>query len=573
MQQTELPKHLWEFNQPEKEIVQELARAMEMPPFVAAVLVQRGFTDTESAISFLNPSLDDLHDPFLMDDMERAVERIRQALVSQEKVLVCGDYDVDGITSVALLKRSLPNSGIDVFTYLPNRLSEGYGFHEHSVCFAREIGATLMITVDCGITSRETVDYARQFGIDTIITDHHEQNGPLPNAVAVLNPKRENSSYPDDNLAGIGVAFKLVSALIQRGMLRFPITSMLELVALGTVADVAKLVGENRILVFHGLQALTHTSHAGLKALKKVAHIIPGRSMDPYTIGYQLGPRINAVGRLGAPEFALNLLLATSNQEAEQIARKMDQVNHKRQSIEEGILTTVRQEVDTMDLNAEPFIIVNGEDWHEGVIGIVASKITDRYFRPTCVITIKEGVGKGSGRSIPSFSLFDCLNQVSEHLIEFGGHQIAAGFRISPDKISDFKAACQAIAKKMLKPEDLIPSTEIDAQVEIQDVNFRSIRSLNRLAPFGLGNPKPKFLLKHLHHQYPPRLVGADGNHLKLTLASGNRYIDAIAFGFGQYFDKIVSAESLDVIATPEINQWNQRELLQLQIHDIRIYP
>lgn len=573
MQQTELPKNRWEYKQPDREVIQEIARSLELPFFVAAVLVQRGFTDTASVQRFLNPSLDDLHDPFLMNDMDRAVERIRQALVSQERILICGDYDVDGITSVALLKRSLPNSGIDVFTYLPNRLSEGYGFHEHSVCYAREIGATLMITVDCGVTSRDTVEYAKQFNIDTIITDHHEQNGPLPNAIAVVNPKRENSSYPDDNLAGIGVAFKLVSALIQRGMLQFPITSMLELVALGTVADVAKLIGENRILVYHGLQALTHTSHAGLKALKKVSHIIHGRTMDPYTIGYQLGPRINAVGRLGAPEFALNLLMAKSTNEAEQIARKMDQVNHKRQSIEEGILDSVRREVEMMDLDDEPFIVVHGEDWHEGVIGIVASKITDRYYRPTCVISIKDGTGKGSGRSIPSFSLFDCLSQVSEHLIEFGGHQIAAGFRIAPDKIKDFKTACLGIARKTLKPEDLIPTTDIDATVDIQDINFRSIRMLNQLAPFGLGNPKPKFLLKHLHHQFPPRAVGIDGNHLKLTLASGNRYIDAIAFGFGPFIDRITSAESLDVVATPEINHWNQRELLQLQIHDIRLYP
>ncbi len=574
MHKQELPKNLWEFKPPDKDIVQELARSLEMPCFVASVLVQRGFTDTDSANQFLNPSLDDLHDPFLMDDMDRAVERIRQALVSQEKVLICGDYDVDGITSVVLLKRSLPNSGIDVFTYLPNRLSEGYGFHEHSVSVAREIGATLMITVDCGITSRETVEYAKQFGIDTIITDHHEQNGQLPDAVAVINPKRENSSYPDDNLAGIGVAFKLVSALIQRGMLRFPITSMLELVALGTVADVAKLIGENRILVYHGLQALTHTSHAGLRALKKVAHIVQGRNMDPYTIGYQLGPRINAVGRLGTPEYALELMMSKSMPEAELLAKKMDQVNHQRQSIEEGILASVKREVELMDLDAEPFIVVHGEDWHEGVIGIVASKITDRYYRPTCVISIKDGIGKGSGRSIPSFSLFDCLNQASEHLIEFGGHQIAAGFRISPEKINDFKAACSKIARETLKPEDLIPSTSIDAQVEFQDINFQLDSYIEPTGSVRTGQPETQVSPEATSASLPaPRAVGVDGNHLKLTLASGNRYIDAIAFGFGQFFDKISSAESLDVVATPEINQWNQRELLQLHIHDIRLYP
>lgn len=568
-----LPKHLWEYESPDLDVVHELAQSLSMPNFVASVLVQRGLIEAEQVERFLKPSMDDLHDPFLLKDMDQAVERIRGAFVRQETILVCGDYDVDGITSVALLKRALPGAGCDVQTYLPNRLSEGYGFHEHSVEHARSIGARLMITVDCGITSRDTVEYAKQYGIDTIITDHHEQNGPLPDAVAVLNPKREDSTYPDDHLAGIGVAFKLVHALIQRKLLRFPITAMLELVALGTVADVANLTGENRVFVYNGLQALTHTSHPGLKALKKVAHVVHGRQMDPFTIGYQLGPRINAVGRLGSPEEALKLLLARDMNQAEQLAKLMDSINQKRQSIEEGILNKVKAEVEKMDLDAEPFIVVYGEDWHEGVIGIVASKITDRYYRPTCVISIKNGVGKGSGRSIPSFSLFDCLSDVTDTLIEFGGHQIAAGFRIDPEKIEAFRTACLDIAREKLTADALIPKTTIDAETTLDEINFKSIRSLNRLSPFGLGNPKPKFLIKDLTHRYAPRTVGADGNHLKLTLAHGRRYIDAIAFGFGQFYEQVVNASTLDVIATPEINLWNRRELIQLHIHDIRAYP
>ncbi|MBN1297334.1 single-stranded-DNA-specific exonuclease RecJ, partial [bacterium] len=335
--------------------------------------------------------------------------------------------------------------------------------------------------------------------------------------------------------------------------------------------DVANLTGENRILVYHGLQALTHTSHPGLIALKKVSHVVHGRNMDPFSIGYQLGPRINAVGRLGSPEEALKLLLARDIDVADELAERMDAINHKRQSIEEGILKRVRAEVELLDLDEEPFIVVYGQDWHEGVIGIVASKITDRYYRPTCVISIKDGIGKGSGRSIPSFSLFDCLNSASEHLIEFGGHQIAAGFRIAPDHIESFRNACLAIARAKLTPEDLIPKTIIDAETTLDDINFRSIRSLNRLSPFGLGNPKPKFLLRGLTHRYLPRTVGADGNHLKLTLATDRRYIDAIAFGFGSFCDMITSAHSLDVVATPEINHWNNREMLQLHVHDIRL--
>lgn len=570
MQRFDLPKFEWESPEPDKDCVQEISQALQIPEFIAAVLVQRGLTDAEKATKFLNPSLDDLYDPFLLDDMHKAVERIRLALVRQEKVLVCGDYDVDGITSAALLKRTLPNSGIDVFTYLPNRLSEGYGFHEHSVHYAQEVGATLMITVDCGITSRETVLYARQFGIDVIITDHHEQNGPLPEAVAVINPKREGSRYPDEDLAGIGVAFKLVTALIQKGMLAYPLPSILELVALGTVADVAKLVGENRVLVHHGLLALTHTSHPGLKALKKVSNIPQGRNMDPYMIGYQLGPRINAVGRLGAPEHALKLLLAHSISDADILAREMDGINRKRQGIEEKILEIIQSKVEQMDLNAEPFIILHGENWHEGVIGIVASKITDRFYRPTCIISINDGIGKGSGRSIPSFNLFDCLNRVSDHLIEYGGHKIAAGFRIVPEKIEEFKTACIHIAKETLDPGDLIPTITIDYQVNLQDITFSNIRLLNRIAPFGLGNPKPKFIIRGVHNHFPPRTIGTDNSHLKLTLAKSGSSIGAIAFGLGHALEDIMS-NKLDIVATPEINHWNQREVLQLLVHDIRI--
>ncbi|MBN1551984.1 single-stranded-DNA-specific exonuclease RecJ [bacterium] len=566
-----LPKTNWIYDAPNTSLVKRLSQSLNLPEFISAILIQRGFTDPQTAHDFLNPSLDNLHDPFLLNDMERAVNRICQALRNQEKILICGDYDVDGITSVALLKICLPVLGADVEVYLPNRLSDGYGFHNQTIEHASSLNAKLIITVDCGISSREAVDSANALGIDVIITDHHEPNGPIPDAYAVINPKREDSTYPDSNLAGIGVAFKMIQALIAKGILNFPLPPLLELVALGTVADVAQLSGENRILVHFGLEALAHTSHPGLKALMKVAHVIHGRRLDPMVIGFQLGPRINAVGRLGTPEEALNLLMSKSHSEAELLAKQMNSLNHQRQMIEEDILKSAEQQIQLGDLSKKPFIVVSGENWHEGVIGIVASKISERYYKPACVISIKEGIGKGSGRSIPSFSLFDCLSQIKDLLIEFGGHQIAAGFRIKPENIPEFANLCTEITENVLTQDDFIPKTSVDYEVTLSELSFRAVKSLERLSPFGLGNPKPRFLIRNVHLRYSPRQVGSDGSHVKLVLSNGSKSLHAIAFNFGDAVQQIQSAPRLDVIATPEINEWNGRIMVQLNIHDI--YP
>ncbi len=569
MHNKKLPRTIWQYTPPEEHIVEEYQKKFDIPRFVADVLYQRNIRTMDDAQNFLNPNLSRLHDPYLMDDMNRAIARIRLALRNQEKILVCGDYDVDGITSVALLKQCFPSLGLEIFTYLPNRLEDGYGFHTIAVDRAIEVNASLLITVDCGITAYEPVEYANKNNIDVIITDHHEPNGPLPQAHAILNPKRENSQYPDKNLAGIGVAFKLVQALISQRLLDFPLPTILELVALGTVADVSTLIGENRILVHFGLETLAHTSHAGLRALMKVAGVAHGRKLDPFAIGFQLGPRLNAVGRLGSPNQALELLLTESPEKAKNLAQSLNSINQKRQSIEEEILQRVESEIANMDLNSDPFIIVSGEDWHEGVIGIVASKITDRYYRPSCVISIKDGIGKGSGRSIPCFSLFDCLGELHNELIEFGGHQIAAGFRVAAHNIQAFKEGCIRIAKEKLTPQDLIPRSVIDSVITLNDLDFSTIKALNRISPFGLGNPKPRFLINNLKTRYPPRLVGTDGNHIKLVLTDGRKTIDAIAFGFGRHFDSIRQARNLSVVATPEINYWNSREFIQLHVHDI----
>jgi single-stranded-DNA-specific exonuclease len=566
----QLPRYSWIFSPPDITISRFLAQSLDIPIFVSDILVQRGLTDIDDVRQFMQPSLDQLHDPFLMNDMDKAVNRISQALRHQEKILICGDYDVDGITSVALLKFCLPSLGAEVFTYLPNRFEDGYGFHALSVDYAKSLGVTLLITVDCGITANDTVEYANKSGIDVIITDHHEPSGQGPNAYATLNPKREDSTYPDKNLAGIGVAFKFVQALIQEEILQIPLQPLLELVALGTVADVVHLTGENRVFVHFGLESLSHTSHVGLKALMKVAGVAHGRQINPVAIGFQLGPRINAVGRLGTPTQALNLLLTKSPTDADRLAEHLNLLNQQRQLIEEKILNHAKDQIAKMDLENMNFIVVSGEDWHEGVIGIVASKISEMYYRPSCIISINDGVGKGSGRSIPCFNLFECLQEVSELLIEFGGHQIAAGFRIDPSQIDAFRISCSQIAQNRLSAEDLIPKIEIDAETRMGDLDFRSVKALEKLTPFGLGNPKPRLLLRNLRTRFEPRQVGADGNHLKLVFVKDQRTISAIAFNFGRFAREIASTKELDVIATPEINEWNGRETIQLNVHDIK---
>ncbi len=566
-----LPKTTWIHDPPPQVESQRIARELEIPFCLAAILCRRGFSTPESAYSFLNPSLDQLHDPFIFKGMEKAVSRITQALCQQQKILICGDYDVDGITSVALLKKVLSSVGVDVFTHVPNRLSDGYGFHYTAVDSALESGAALLITVDCGITSREAVDYANEHHLDVIITDHHEPNGPLPNAYAIINPKCPDSQYPDPVLAGVGVAFKLAQALIQKGLLDYPLHPLLELTALGTVADVAQLTGENRVLVHYGLEAIANTSQPGLKALMKVANVPYGRRLDAIAIGYQLGPRINAVGRLGTPDHALNLLLTSSHDHATQLAGELHRFNQKRQAIEESIIKLVDQSIQQMDNETNPFIIISGEDWHEGVIGIVASKITDKHHRPCCVISVKDGVGKGSGRSISSFSLFDCLNEVQDCLLEFGGHQIAAGFRIRAEKVAEFKDRCNAIARAKLRDSDLVPKITVDSDICLDELTFTTIRQLEKLAPYGLGNPRPRFRIRSIMNRYPPRTVGSEGAHLKMVVTDGHRVIDGIAFGFGPAGVLLQSAPSFDIVATPEINNWNGREILQIQIHDFCI--
>jgi len=565
-----LPKTLWEFRPLPSGIVNRLSAALDIPQFVSEIMAQRGFTDPEPASEFLNPSLDQLYDPFLLNDMERAVDRICQAFRNRENILICGDYDVDGIASVTLLKRCLPGLGSEIFTYLPNRFKDGYGFHPHVADYANQIGATLIITVDCGTTANDAVNRANQLNIDIIITDHHEPCGPLPSAHSIINPKREDSNYPDTNLAGVGVAFKLIQALIKKNILRLPILPLLEFVALGTIADVVNLVGENRIFVHFGLESLAHTTQIGLKALMKVAGITHGRKVNPVAIGFQLAPRINAVGRMGKPNQALNLLLTQSEQEAEFLANTLNNLNQQRQQIEEKIMQSAYSQISQMDLEDELIFVISGENWHEGVIGIVASKISERYYRPTCIISVSDGIGKGSGRSIPCFNLFECLKEVDQYLIEFGGHKIAAGFRIHEHQIDAFREACNKHAQSKLDKCDLIPVTYLDSEISLTDLCFSSIKSLERLAPFGLGNPKPKFLIRNLKNKYPPRQVGIDGNHLNLIPSQDQNSINAIAFNFGKNVDEIRSCNSYDIIATPEINIWNERERVQLNIHDIQ---
>lgn len=549
------------------EDVLRLSKEYGIPPVIATILLNRGI---ENVGEYISSATDLLIDPFLMFDMEKAVSRIIAAIESNEKITVYGDYDVDGITSTAILVKFLKEHKANVNYYIPDRLEEGYGINKPALDLLASQGTSLLITVDCGITAVSEVQYANELGVEVVITDHHECKEQLPEAYCVLNPKQPHCPYPFKRLAGVGVVFKLLQALTLK--LKFHMKELIEeyidIVAIGTVADVMSLVGENRIIVKRGLELLPYTTNKGIKALVEQAEI-DGKEMSTGTIGFMIAPRINAAGRMGDPKCAVELLLAKDEMTAKRYAQKLDNENKERQATELRILEDA---LNIMAYKKEYYddyvLVLDHEKWHHGIIGIVASKISEKFNKPTILISTEDEFGKGSGRSIKTFNLFKALEACSDQLLKFGGHELAAGLSIMPEQIEEFRQKINRYAKSIMEKEDFIPRINVDVELPIDFINLGTVERLMVLEPYGMGNSNPVFFARNLTVASIRPL--SEGKHIKLLLTGNDHYIDAIGFNMGSYLDKINVSDTIDIVFNLDVNVFRGDKQAQVLLKDMR---
>ncbi len=555
----------WECNKIDEEKIEEFSKENNVSRLLSKVLLSRGFSNTEEVQKFLNPKLEELYDPFLINDMEIAVNRIIKACERKEKMTIYGDYDVDGITSIAVLKSFLLELGMNVEHYLPSRLEEGYGLNNEAIKKIYEQGTTLLITVDCGISAYNEVEYANELGIEVIVTDHHECPEKLPNAIAVLDPKREDSTYPFSSLAGVGVSFKLIQAISYKLNLdRKRYLKYLDIVCLGTVADIVPLVDENRIIVNYGLILMRQTRKVGLQELIIASGY---NKIDSTSISFGLAPRLNACGRMGKADLALELILTTNREEAHKIALELNEINKERQEVEKKIINEAIEIIERDKLYENGIIVVSNENWHHGVIGIVASKITETYYKPSILICMENGKGKGSGRSIDGFDLHGALSKCSDLLDKFGGHEMAIGLSIDESNVDELKKRLFTISKES-NIDEMQPVIRVDAEVTSDDISFDTIKELETLEPFGEGNPPPIFMYRNLKVDSVRALSNA--KHLRMVLKDKNYRYDAIAFNMGDKRHSIDIGNKVDVAHSLEINHFNGVDKIQLNLKDIK---
>lgn len=545
-----------------------LSREIEVPFWVARVLTNRNILSPDEAKSFLFGDESYFHDPFLFRDMKKAVNRIKRALEKQEKILIFGDYDVDGILSVVMLTRALTDLGAVVGYHIPNRLQEGYGLKESSLEVVLKEGARLVISADCGITATNFVRQAKEKGIDVIITDHHQPGPRLPDAVAILNPVLSESGYPENNLASVGVVFKLIQALYTGHPGEKFISHYLKLVSIGTVADIAELKGENRVLVKKGLEQLKQAVNPGLKSLLDICGLL-GKNVSVWDVGFRIGPRINAAGRLGEAQAAVELFFSSDNEKTKQLVKKLDAFNYERQKIEEKIFKQSVSMIEERRLAEKQKVLILGkEGWHRGVIGIVASKLKEIYYRPVIVFAYENGRAIGSGRSIPGFSLIDCLHAQRDLLENYGGHTQAAGCELSLENMSDFRCRINKYAEELLSPEDLIKKIYIDMELDLEEIDSQFMEYFHLLAPFGVGNPRPYFLARRIEIIAPPKKL--QGKHVKIMVKQKNQTFEAIGWQKGESIDYLRRGDMVDLVFTPQINDYRGEKQIYLSLQGIK---
>jgi len=565
-------KKIWKVASEISDNARQLADHLGVSPLIAQLLINRGITDVLQAERFLTPALNQLYDPYLLPDMKKAVSRIRQAIANEETVLIYGDYDVDGITSTSLMIRILnkyfPGR---LLYYIPKRLEEGYGLHLTSLEKAIAKGVSLVITVDCGISARDEAAFLKEKGIDLIITDHHEPQGILPDAYAIIDPKISDSGYPFTQLAGVGVAFKVLQGLSnQLPEIQNDLFANLDLVAFGTVADIVPLLDENRVLVKYGLEQLNQTNNIGLRALIEVAGL-RGREINSGHIGYILAPRINAAGRMGNSSIGVKLFLSKDPLHALDYARSLEKENTNRQEIEMAVLEEAQAQIEANpDWKSEHALVLAGEGWHLGVIGIVASKLVDLYHKPVILIGMDGDEGRGSGRSIDGFNLFDAIESCSEYLIRFGGHEFAAGLSVKREMLPSFQKAFLELAKCRLTPADLQPVLKIESVIDLSHATLDLARELTRLAPCGPSNPTPVLGCKSIS-LVDYRSVGENGRHLKVKVSDSRIIREGIGFNLGAIYEQLAVAQEVDVAFSLEENVWNGMSSVQLNLKDLRV--
>lgn len=554
----------WECPEIDETKVNNLIYKYKIDKILAKILANREISDDREMELFLKPTRADFHDPFLMPDMEIAVNRIMKAIHQDEKIIIYGDYDADGITSVTVLKKFLEERGIVVGTYIPNRISEGYGLNIGAVKNIYEQGYNLIITVDCGITGTEEIDYANSLGMEVIVTDHHEPADKLPKALAIVDTKRKDNKYPFTQLAGVGVVFKLIQAFsIKVGIEQKEYLKYLDIVCIGTISDIVPLVDENRVIAKLGLLLVAQTRNPGLKALLKITGF---NNINSTTISFGIAPRINACGRMGNEKLALELFLSDNYEIAEKLAIKLNEYNKKRQAIEKQIYDEA-VEIIEQENQDNSCIVLGNDDWSHGIIGIVASKITEKYYKPSILVCYEGNMGKGSGRSIQGFDLHEALMECGDSLEKFGGHEMAVGITIKRENFSKFKDALEIYAKKK-QIDRLVPVIKIDCELMLKEINIDSIKSLQLLEPFGEANQEPLFLIKNLKINSIRAL--SEGKHLKVGLREDKYIIDAIGFNMGEFSEKFMIDDKVDVIGSLSINSFNGIENMQIILKDMR---